>query len=241
MSRLNIAGLSVYNQPMRKYPEGQQAMVDAALKALGIDNFLLGIQDAAFPALPEEDIGRGSPYSDGAAAFLEFVRSLGFNGIQFGPQGITSRTNSSPYDGTLFSRNPLSLAPLRLRRFSPDLLPQEELADLINQIHVSANRVERESAANFIRTITGTVCRRFRLIGQNCQKGRDQTRLMHSYAAFRRQNGAWLERDGLYQVLKEHYGRNNWKKWAGDSRARLDRTLFAAPPEGDVPAQKRIR
>ncbi|MCA1764998.1 MAG: hypothetical protein LC633_01900 [Desulfobulbaceae bacterium] len=142
---------------MRKYLEGQQANIDAALKALGIDNFLLGIQDAAFPALPEEDIGRGSPYSDGAAAFLEFVRSLGFNGIQLGPQGITSRTNSSPYDGTLFSRNPLSLAPLRLRRFCPDLLPQEKLANLINRIHADPGRVERKTAAHSIQTITGTV------------------------------------------------------------------------------------
>ncbi len=238
---MNFAGLSVYNQPMLKYPEGQKANVDAALKALGIDNFLLGIQDAAFPALPEEDIGRGSPYSDGAAAFLEFVRSLGFNGIQLGPQGITSRTNSSPYDGTLFSRNPLSLAPLRLRRFSPDLLPQEELADLVKQIHADTDRVERKTAAKSIRTITDTVCRRFRLIGQNRQKGRDQTHLRDSYADFRRQNRSWLERDGLYEVLKEHYGRNNWKKWTGNSQARLDRTLFAALPEGGVPAQKRIK
>ncbi|MFN2365371.1 MAG: 4-alpha-glucanotransferase [Desulfurivibrionaceae bacterium] len=223
---------------MRKYLEGQQANIDAALKALGIDNFLLGIQDAAFPALPEEDIGRGSPYSDGAAAFLEFVRSLGFNGIQLGPQGITSRTNSSPYDGTLFSRNPLSLAPLRLRRFCPDLLPQEKLANLINRIHADPGRVERKTAAHSIQTITGTVCRRFRLIGQ---KRRARNHLMDSYAAFRRHNRAWLERDGLYQALKEHYGRNNWKKWTGNSRARLDRTLFAAPPKGGVPAQKRIR
>ena len=67
-----------------------------------------------FQVCPEEDLGRGTPYSDGAAEFLKFARSLGFNGIQLGPQGITTRANSSPYDGSFFSRNPLSLAPLPL-------------------------------------------------------------------------------------------------------------------------------
>ena len=89
-----------------------QEKIDRALKILGIQNFLFGIHDPAFPSLPEEDLGCGSPYSEGAAGLLKFVRSLGFNGIQLGPQGITTSANASPYEGSFFSRNPLSLAPL---------------------------------------------------------------------------------------------------------------------------------
>ena len=81
-----------------------------ALQVLGIRRLLLGIHDPAFPEAAEEDVGRGSPYGSGARRLLRFTRSLGFTGIQFGPQGLTSPINASPYDSTLFSRNPLSLA-----------------------------------------------------------------------------------------------------------------------------------
>ena len=102
-----------------------------ALDLLGIRNLLLGIHDAAFPAHADEDVGRGTPYSAGAADFIAFVAELGFTGVQLGPQGATSPGNPSPYDGTLFSRNPLSLAlgPLTRPEWG-SLLPEEELAEL---------------------------------------------------------------------------------------------------------------
>src|SRR5690348_1674812 len=80
-----------------------------AKRQLGIDRFALQIHDASFPSDPDEDWGRGSPYSRGAERFFQFAANLGFDTIQLGPQGMTSRGSSSPYDGTLFSRNPLNL------------------------------------------------------------------------------------------------------------------------------------
>ena len=80
-----------------------------ALQLLGKERLVLAIHDASFPAASGEDIGRGSPYGSGGTDFIRFARGLGFNGIQFGPQGQTSRDDPSPYDGTQFSRNILSI------------------------------------------------------------------------------------------------------------------------------------
>ena len=90
-----------------------QAAVSEALQALGIARLHLAIHDASFPA-GADDVGRGTPYSDAARAFLGFAHALGFTGVQLGPQGLTSRDNPSPYDAMLFSREPLSIyaAPL---------------------------------------------------------------------------------------------------------------------------------
>ncbi len=116
-------------------PEQRHAPASAiveALQVLGIRRLLLGIHDAAFPSAPAEDIGRGSPYGQGARELFDFARSLGFNGVQLGPQGMTSQDNASPYDSTLFSRNHLSLALLPL--CSEDqgaLLPLETLEALV--------------------------------------------------------------------------------------------------------------
>jgi 4-alpha-glucanotransferase len=81
-----------------------------AKRKLGIKRLVLTIHDTSFPARPDEDTGRGSPYSQGAADFLGFIQQLGFDGIQFGPQGQTDRGNPCPYDGRLFPHDFLSVA-----------------------------------------------------------------------------------------------------------------------------------
>ncbi len=105
-------------------------LVEAALKLLGKRRLVLSIHDGSFPGDAEEEIGRGTPYGSGGRAFVEFVRDLGFNGLQLGPQGQTGRRNPSPYDSTAWSRNVLSIAPGPLAR-DPQwagLLPEETLA-----------------------------------------------------------------------------------------------------------------
>jgi 4-alpha-glucanotransferase len=85
------------------------------LARLGVRRLVLAIHDASFPSDPDEDLGRGSPATAAADRLFEYVRALGFTGIQLGPQGQTSRGNPSPYDGTLFSRH---LGNIALRSFS---------------------------------------------------------------------------------------------------------------------------
>ena len=102
--------------------------VEAALHRLGIRVLVFALQDPSFPPLPEADTGRGSPYSTAGLRLLRFVRALGFNAVQFGPQGETSRGNASPYDSTVFSRSTLSIALDRL--VEEGLLRPETLARL---------------------------------------------------------------------------------------------------------------
>ena len=40
---------------------------------LGIRRLVLQIHDASFPSRPDEEVGRGSPYSAGARDFLTFA------------------------------------------------------------------------------------------------------------------------------------------------------------------------
>ncbi len=90
------------------------SLVADALAALEVDRLLLGIPDRSFPGDPETDTGAGAPDSTAGRRFLAWVRALGFTGIQLAPQGETSESNPSPYDGTIFARGPLALAVERL-------------------------------------------------------------------------------------------------------------------------------
>ncbi|MBU4260248.1 MAG: 4-alpha-glucanotransferase [Proteobacteria bacterium] len=208
-----------------------QAKVDDALRILGIGNFLLGMHDAAFPSLPEEDIGRGSPYSKGAAEFLAFARGIGFNGIQLGPQGITTPANPSPYDGTLFSRNPLSLAPLRLSESPWNLLAADKLASLKDQRPLPASRVHGAFAAKSIEFIMAETQ------GRHTDFAAPRQDL---FAAFRQRNADWLERDAFYEILRRRYDGRNWRHWGDDEQARLDKSLFAPQSGLEQAARKRM-
>jgi 4-alpha-glucanotransferase len=75
------------------------------LTQLGVKRLLLAIHDTSFPSDLDENIGRGSPATKAATRLFAYARRLGFTGIQLGPQGQTSRSNPSPYDGTIFSRH----------------------------------------------------------------------------------------------------------------------------------------
>ena len=92
----------------------QTGYVRSALKLLGIEKLALAIHDQSFPSQINEETGRGTPYSYGAEEFVKLIGKLGFNGVQLGPQGKTSLGNPSPYDGTLFSKNQLSISLSRL-------------------------------------------------------------------------------------------------------------------------------
>lgn len=203
-----------------------------ALQVLGIRRLLLGIHDPAFPEAAEEDVGRGSPYGTGARRLLRFARSLGFTGIQFGPQGLTSPINASPYDSTLFSRNPLSLAlaPLTTKPWGKLLRPAT--LDLLREaVSVTTGtdhgRVNHARVMQRLEPIWGEI---WMYAARQLAAG-TLGELGQEFAWFQEQNQEWLQRDGLYEVLSRLYGGQSWRFWQG-AEADLDRNLWW-PQKGD--------
>ncbi|MBA2543780.1 MAG: 4-alpha-glucanotransferase, partial [Deltaproteobacteria bacterium] len=97
------------------------------LARLGVKRLLLALHDVSFPSNADEDVGRGSPVTRAAERLYAYASSLGFTGIQLGPQGQTSRDNASPYDGTIFSRHlgNLSVHSLRASGAFADLVADD--------------------------------------------------------------------------------------------------------------------
>jgi 4-alpha-glucanotransferase len=187
---------------------------------------VVGIHDPAFPGLPGDDVGRGSPYSRGAERFLRFARGLGFDGVQLGPQGQTSEINPSPYDGTIFARNVLSidLRALTEADGGPALLGAETLATLaaarppsstqrVYHCHVftSQRRALDDAFAGFATT--------------------RHPGLTERLVQFKRRHGAWLERDSMYEVLCELHGGRGFRDWWTLAGPHPDQDLWDPPPE----------
>jgi 4-alpha-glucanotransferase len=191
------------------------ATIAEALRELGIARLVLTVHDASFPA-GDDDLGRGTPASQAARELLAMVRQLGFTGIQLGPQGRTTPANASPYDSTLFSRDPLAIA------LGP-LLDGSELAELRADLPASAPwRAQHALAwAKQQRALAALYHRQ-----RHARAG--------EVAAFQRAAGEWLERDALFAALTAEHGSDDPRRWPA-----LDRALFSPPPDRQAAASAR--
>jgi 4-alpha-glucanotransferase len=178
--------------------------VSAALHRLGIRAFVFAIHDASFPAVPGADTGRGSPYSAGGLRLLRFARTLGFNAVQFGPQGATSRGNASPYDGTIFSRDTLSIALDRL--VDEGLLQPETLTRAARGRPDGApTRTQHAYAFDAHRAALTEAVAAF---GARASPGERE-----ALARFREAHWSWLASDALYEALAEVAGEEDFRQW----------------------------
>jgi 4-alpha-glucanotransferase len=209
-------------------------LVRRALTLLGKKKLLLSIHDPSFPGDADEDLGRGSPYSRAGRRFLEFARDLGFTGIQLGPQGQTSRGNPSPYDGTVFSRNSLSidLASLAGRKQWSGLLSGEELAEELSR------RSSRDRAR--VRHVEAFDAHR-RLLWKAYDRFATRDPSTPELAEFTRRNRHWLEADSLYEALSAAHGSEDWRSWPEKGSPSLDRRVFQPGPGEKEPCRLRRR
>ncbi|MGA7981356.1 MAG: 4-alpha-glucanotransferase [Chromatiaceae bacterium] len=224
--------------------------ISEALALLGKERVLLVAHDASFPAVGGEDSGRGTPYGAGGEAFARFARALGFTGLQLGPQGQTSPVNASPYDGTLFSRNLLSLDlagmvrdGLLSRRTWEDILAGNPRADGSRVAYAYA----LQAYARAVEEMHGRFAAGAPVLdaagGGSAPAGDDQSR-----AASRRRllapfwhDNVWLRDDALYEALCLEHGRLPWRQWPTRGEAAYDQALCAPPPVAESACAARRR
>ena len=179
----------------------------AALEHLGIDRLALSIHDPSFPSDDDEETGRGTPYSRGAARLFEAIAAIGFDTIQLGPQGLTHPDNPSPYDGAIFSRSISSIALATMRE--EGWLSDDDCAVLLGELPADRSHADH---------------RRNRVIVERALELAETHAAAHvrELESFRAGNAGWLERDALYEILCAEHGTGDVSRWP-----EIDRTLWA--------------
>lgn len=207
----------------------ERRLVQDALRALGVRRLVLGVFSQSFPAVDGEDLGRGTPGSTGATRFLEFAAGLGFTGIQLGPMGTTTAANPSPYDGSLFSKNPLDVAP----------------RELVEHGFVDVRTVQSLAA-----TTPAAAARH----AENAHVWRAQSKILNeawashlrspvsggAFETFKRAHQTWLRRDALYDVLCGLHGGCWHQDWGTDEDALADAHLFDPLPGQEARCASRL-
>ncbi len=216
-----------------------QLEVQEALSVLGTDRLVLAIHDQSFPSAADEEVGRGSAYTDGGTKFIHFVRSLGFTGIQFGPQGKTSQGNPSPYDGTLFSKNELSISLKALAENSEwcGLLDMATVADLVAAC--PASQPEKQGCFDYKyawQAQQAALRKAFRKFLNSEREVPGLWNAFNEWTETQRSLGEdWLFRDAIFEVLTIEYGTDDWRLWS-----ELDQRLFAPQLGEEIASQARL-
>jgi 4-alpha-glucanotransferase len=192
---------------------------------LGKSDLLLAVHDASFPGVEGEDTGRGSPYGVGGLALARFARSLGFTGLQLGPQGQTSRVNHSPYDGTIFSRSIFSLNLKALARDAEwgGLLSEDIWLEMVaGNPRPDGSRVDNAYTFDAYAKGVADIHRRF----DAARRRREPValRIDAALATFWQEN-RWLRDDALYEALSLEHGQLSWRQWPQEGGCALDRGL----------------
>jgi 4-alpha-glucanotransferase len=194
----------------------------AALKQLGIERFVLGIHSSSFPP-GAWDTGYGAPCSPEGMRVLDFAAALGFNAVQLGPSGRVSPANLSPYDGTVFARNPWSLGVEALTDTALGAVLEPDDHALLHVGSGAAKEVaEARAAANIARVLER--CHE-RFLARRRSAVDDP--LVRALAAFRTDNAEWLALDAVYEAIAAR---------AGDNPALFDagvRAVFESGPSGE--------
>lgn len=160
---------------------------------------LLAIHDVSFPCDPDEDLGRGSPATRASERLFAYLRGLGFTGLQLGPQGQTSRANPSPYDGTIFSRN---LGNISVRAFAGLV---EDASIVRARVAIPGGPAQHAHSYDVMHALVAEAY-------AHVERG-ERADLAARLAAFRAEQGAWVELDGLHAALCEHYGGAGFRAW----------------------------
>jgi 4-alpha-glucanotransferase len=178
-----------------------------ARHALGIDDLVLAIHDASFPSDAGEDIGRGTPYSRGARRLIEFAGGLGFTGLQLGPQGVTTGVNRSPYDGTVFSRSPLSIS-LEALAVDPSwegLVDTGTIEAATSTVPPALGRAHHAVAEPIHAHVLELAFRRFLTHGS--------AELHARFEAFCREAAVWLDHDAAFEAHAADHGSDDPSRW----------------------------
>jgi 4-alpha-glucanotransferase len=202
---------------MRCTPTGHHNSLAEMKRQLGIDRLVLQIHASSFPVDTDEDLGLGTPYSKAADRLLAFAAELGFDAIQMGPMGLTERGNPSPYNATMFSRNPINLPLYRL--LEQGLITRSAAEEIHAEASKKTDTTRYIAAYDASRRLAVEVCNHTDGIRRSEAK------------KYLNENASWLVPDAVYDNLCAEYDALWWGDWGKSAQGRFDQRLFA--PQAD--------
>ena len=189
--------------------------ISQALNVLGKKNLALILQGVSFPSKNDENTGFGTYNSQAAKELFDYINGI-FSAVQLGPCGKTKLSDSSPYTGTVFSKNPLFINLKELTTSKWDGILSQKTLDKI--IEMNPNKGTNRAAYKYASENVELAANEFY---KNFKKSASKN-IKKEFEAFKKENAFWLDKDALYEALSIENKSDYWPQWNNE----LDRTLF---------------
>ena len=189
--------------------------ITEALHVLGKRNLALILQGVSFPSEADENTGFGTYNSNGAKKLFKYLKGV-FSAVQLGPCGKTKLSDSSPYTGTVFSKNPLFI---NLKDLTTDKWDKILSTKTLNKI-IDLNPKKGENRAAYVYA-TESVELASKEFYKNFKKNASK-KLKTEFEAFKKENAFWLDKDALYEALSIENNSDYWPQWKNET----DKNLF---------------
>ncbi|MBQ8475964.1 4-alpha-glucanotransferase [bacterium] len=210
------------------FTDEYKKVIKEALDVLGKKNLALIMQGVSFPSREDENTGFGTYNSQAAKDLFKYISGV-FSAVQLGPCGKTKLSDSSPYTGTVFSKNPLFINLKELTTAKWDKILSQKTLDKIIENNPSSkdNHAAYVYAQENLELASQEFYKNFK---KNASKN-----LKKEFENFSKENSYWLEPDSLYEALTLEHGSDYWPQWQSE----LDRNLFNT--QDTKKAEKRIK
>lgn len=205
-----------------------------ALDQLGKNNIGIIAHAQSLPSKSSEDVGIGSPYSDGAKDFMNFMDEMGFNCLQLGPSGKTKRGDASPYTSTIFSTNPLFVDLKALTSDKWNQILSEKTFDSIVE-----NNPKKDASFAAYEYSYDRYDEALREAFNNFENLDKNNNLKVSFEQFKKENATWLDTDALYEALSQLNQNDYWPNWPDNMDKNLIRNLMSTDKKVKAEAEER--
>lgn len=234
--------ISFERRPTKEEEPYLQKACQEAYKAIGIQDRVIITHGSCFPAL-ERDTHIGSPYSEAAKKYLQFLQLYGFNGNQLGPGGeLENDGNSvkySPYNSSAFAKNRLfiDLKPLTTEKYGK-ILSEQTYNNVTSTPQISDKNYDMTNFEEAVKTYDTALSESYKNFKSNLVKGQPQAiALGKEFNEFLQKYDERLNDEGIFKVLAKYYKTDDFENWDNE----LDKNLIMGVNNGDIEAIERYQ
>ena len=219
-------------RPTRAEEPFVQNTMNRAYDFMGTKERAVITHGSCFPAY-DRNTNIGSPYGNGAKEWTKFLALYGFNAQQLGPGGELEKGVNSPYKSSAFAKNRLFIDLLDLTGDKyGNLLSKETYNNVTKPLEITDKNYERTDFDAADATYDIALKEVYKNFRKNLAKYQPQAvALDREYSAFLKKNDDRLTDEGIFKVLSDKYGTDDYESWSD-----LDHHLISRVDRGDVDA-----
>ena len=241
MRILGINNTLTFERRPKKEEEAElRSTINQAYKAMGTTDRVVITHGSCFPAL-DRDTFIGSPYGKSAKEYTDFLMLYGFNGNQLGPSGELGFDEKgvlpSPYSSSAFAYNRLfiDLGELTTDKYGK-ILSKETYYNITEIPQITDKNYTQSDFNQAIKTYDIAMEESYKTFQRKLKNGQPEAiALNKEYQNFINKHGIRLVNEGIFKVLSEKYGTDNFEKWENP----IDADLIRLAKAQDIDAMER--